>query len=161
MSKKQNIPQSEETGQIIHVELEKLAINPDVSDLLTSYREIRAEEQRLLEIRQQTLSKQNDLKNKLIKAIEKRKASITNLTSEIAYLNNRNLLLEQALDSNIHNKTPTSKTNSSVIDDTKIPNNPPECIGLLKCQKPEECKNYESCLEEYLAAEMRNDILKL
>jgi len=161
MSKNQNILQTEETGQIAHVEFQKLANNPDISDLLTSFKEIKAEEQRLLEIRQQTLSKQNDLKNKLIKVIEKKKVTITNLTSEIADLENRNLQLEQALDSNIHNKTPNPKTKSPIINDTKIPQNHPECIGLLKCQKPEECRNYESCLEEYLAAEMRNDILKL
>jgi hypothetical protein len=36
-----------------------------------------------------------------------------------------------------------------------------ECLGFLKCLKPEECSSYELCLNKYMRAEIRNENIKL
>ncbi len=35
-----------------------------------------------------------------------------------------------------------------------------ECVGLLKCSNPQVCGFYEKCLEDYVAAEIRDDMLR-
>jgi hypothetical protein len=35
------------------------------------------------------------------------------------------------------------------------------CIGLMKCPDPKCCCSYLKCLQEYISAEMRNEILAL
>ncbi len=77
--------------------LEKLSSESDVSELLASLQKMRLEEQRLLETKQQLLSKQNDLRNKLLREIEKTKNAIANLTSELPDLQNKTKLLGEAL----------------------------------------------------------------
>jgi hypothetical protein len=84
--------------QVDNPKLEKLSSDSDVSELLTSFQKMRLEEQRLLETKQQLLSKQNDLRNKLLKEIEKTKEAIANLTSELPDLQNKTKLLGEALD---------------------------------------------------------------
>ena len=78
--------------------LEKLSSDSDVSELLVSFQKIKLEEQRLLETKQQLLTKQNDLRSKLLREIEKTKAAIANLTSELPDLENKTKLLGEALD---------------------------------------------------------------
>jgi hypothetical protein len=91
-----------EAGQIDHQQSEELPNTPDILDLVESFQKVRTEEQRLLEIKQQILAKQHDLQNKIVKEIEKKKATIANLTSEIPDLQNRIKNLRQALGVDIY-----------------------------------------------------------
>jgi hypothetical protein len=127
---------------------------------LESFQKISVEEQRLLEIKQQMLEKQRDLQNRLVKEIERKKIMIANLTSEISDFQNRIQQLGQALGGNIYDKPQPPKINSPIPYNTELLKTLPECIGLLRCIKPENCRNYESCLNNYMTAEIRNEVLK-
>lgn len=71
--------------------------NSDTLQLLDSYQKMKAEEQRLIELKQQILTRQQDLQNTLLKEIEKMKATIANLNSEIPELENKTQKLGEAL----------------------------------------------------------------
>ena len=88
---------SGEDEQENDLQLDNLRNNSDTLELLTSFQKMKSEEQRLLELKQQILSKQRDLQNKLEKEIEKMKATISNLTSEIPDLQNKTKQLGEAL----------------------------------------------------------------
>ena len=94
---KQNDSVDFSTEQIDNLQFDKLPNNSDVLELLNSFQEMRAEEQRLLEIKQQLLAQQHGLQNKLIKEIEKKKATIADLTSEIPDLQKKTKQLGDAL----------------------------------------------------------------
>ncbi len=142
---------------IIETRLYQAPRDLDVLELITSFQKLKLEEQRLLDIKQQLLSKQNDLQTRLLIEIEKTKVAITNLTSELPDLHNKTKLLEEAADFDIPSQTQELKADLS-----KKPANQhlaklhPECAGLLKCIKPEACQSYHSCLNMYMAAEIRN-----
>ena len=76
-------------------------------DLLTSLQKMKTEEQALLEQKQRLVATEQNLHNKLVKEIERKKTTIANLTSEITDLQNRTKQLEEALDIDIYNKTQT------------------------------------------------------
>jgi len=92
----------EETEQMDDLQFDKLPNSSDVLELLNSFQKMRTEEQRLLEIKQQLLAQQHGLQNKLIKEIEKKKATIANLTSEIPDLQKRTQKLGDALGVDIY-----------------------------------------------------------
>jgi len=135
--------------------------SPDVSELFASFQKVKTEEQRLLEIKQQILAQRYGLQNKLVGEIEKKKTRISKLVSEIHDLQNINKQLEQALGVDIYDQTQVLKINSTTLTNAGVQEDLPECAGLLTCSKPEKCRDYESCLNKYLNAEMRNDDLKL
>jgi TRAP-type mannitol/chloroaromatic compound transport system substrate-binding protein len=74
----------------------------EVSEIMTSFKRVRAEEERLLKIRDQILDQQRDLQNELIKEIEKKKALIASLVLEIPDLQKKNQQLGQELDIDIY-----------------------------------------------------------
>ena len=94
---------TEEPEQIDYPQFEEPTNAQDVLDLLASFQKMKTEEQKLLEIKKQILTKQQDLQSKLIKEIEKKKTTIANLTSEIPDLQNRCKQLGQALIADIYN----------------------------------------------------------
>ncbi len=145
---------SGETEELVDTSSEKTPINSDVLQLVASFQKMRTEEQRLLELKQQILTRQHDLQDKLLKEMEKMKLTITNLTSEIPELQNKTKKLGEALGIDSYTKDQVPKTNPP--KETL-----PECVGLLKCPKPEKCDSHESCLKSYVAAEIRNEIPKL
>ena len=93
----QKLKSPQETKQLDHLEVEETMNNPDTLQLLESYQKMKAEEQRLIEQKQQILAKQQDLQNTLLKEIEKMKAKIANLSSEIPELENKTQKLGEAL----------------------------------------------------------------
>ena len=101
----QEIPQGpeipEEIKQINYPETEELQ-NAQVSDLLASFQKMKADEEKLLEIKQQILTQQNDLQKELIKEIAKKKMLIANLVSEIPDLQNKTQQLGQVLGIDIY-----------------------------------------------------------
>jgi len=101
----QEIPQGsklqKEIKQIDYPENIDLQKAP-VSELLESYQKMKAEEQRLLDIKQEILTKQNDLQSELTKEIEKKKMAIANLISEIPSLQNKTQKLREALGIDIY-----------------------------------------------------------
>ena len=88
--------------QIGYQQFEESPNATDVLDLLESLEKMRTEEQRLIEIKEQILTKQHDLERKLLKEIEEKKITIANLTLEIPDLQNRCKQLGQALGADIH-----------------------------------------------------------
>ena len=88
------------------------------------------------------------------------KATIANLTVEIPELENKTHKIGEALGINNYNEDATPKTNSSPPN-TKGDEALPDCVGLVNCSKPEKCDNYDSCIRNYVVAEMRNEVLRL
>ena len=74
-------------------------------DLLTSLQKMKTEEQALLEQKQRLVATEQNLHNKLVKEMERKKTTIANLISEITDLQNRTKQLEEALGIEIYNKT--------------------------------------------------------
>ena len=130
-------------------------------DLVTYLQKMKTEEQALLEQKQQLVATEQNLHNKLVEEIEDKKATIANLKSEITDLQNRTKQLGEALGIDSYNETQILKINSPILVDTKVKQDLPHCVGLLNCSKPEKCRNYDSCLQEYMSAEIRNDILNV
>jgi predicted transcriptional regulator len=79
--------------------IEESSNAPDVSDLLASFQKMRAEEQELLETKEDLLAKERDLQSKLVKEIDKRKIAIDVLKSEVQNLENRCKEMSQILGS--------------------------------------------------------------
>jgi hypothetical protein len=91
--------------------------------------------------------------------MEKMKTTIANLSSEIPELQNKTQKLGEALGVNNSNQDLLPKTNSQTPI-TKGIETLPDCVGLINCSKPEKCQNYDSCLKNYVAAEIRNEVSK-
>jgi len=142
-------------------QLEKLPKNLDVLELIAFFQKLKLEEQRLLHLKHQLLLEQNDLQTRLLREIQKTKAAITNLNSELPDLHNKTKLLEEAAEIDIRSQTQELKANLPIKPDNQHLAKPhPECAGLLKCLKPETCQSYHSCLNMYMAAEIRNSVSK-
>jgi hypothetical protein len=156
----QKIESPVEAKQLDHLDVEKTMNNSNILQLLESFQKIRAEEQRLVELKQQELIKQQNLQDTLIKEMEKMKASIANLTSEIPDLQKKTQKLGEALGIDASNEDPLPKMNSPTPI-TKEDENLPGCVGLANCSKPEKCNSYDSCIKNYVAAEIRNEIPRL
>ena len=104
---KQNMPQVSKTPETTYkVESPRVAgilSAPEALDLLTSFQKMRTEEQELLETKQGLLETQKDLKNKLVKEMDKKKRTIEELKSEIPAIQNRCKRLGQLLGVDIYN----------------------------------------------------------
>jgi hypothetical protein len=84
------IPKIPETiAKVDQPQTEELPNASNLLDLLTSFQEMRTEEQKLLGIKQHLLTTQQDLYIKLAKEIDKKKETIANLTLEIPHLQNK------------------------------------------------------------------------
>ena len=129
-------------------------------DLLTSLQKMKTEEQTLLEQKQQLEAEEQNLHNKLVQEIENKKTTLANLRLETANLHNKTNQLKEALGIEIYPKNQVPKINSQIRIETKV-KQVLECDGLLSCPKPEKCGNYDSCLKKYMAAEMRNEDLRI
>jgi predicted ribosome quality control (RQC) complex YloA/Tae2 family protein len=147
-----------EAKQLDYLQGVKKMDNSDILQLLESFQKMRAEEQRLVELKQKILAKQYDLQNALAKEMEKMKAKIANLASEIPELENKTHKLGEALGMDNYSEDQLPKMDSpSPITKEVLP----DCVGLINCAKPEKCLNYDSCLKNYVAAEIRNEIPRL
>jgi hypothetical protein len=69
---------------------------------------MKTEEQALLEQKQRLVATEQNLHNKLVKEMEKRKATIANLISEITDLQNRTKQIGEELGIDINNKNSSS-----------------------------------------------------
>lgn len=162
-SEQENAPKLKspaEAKQLDHQDVEKTMNNSDILQLLESFQKMRAEEQRLVELKQQILVKQNDLQSILVKEMEKMKASIANLNSEIPDLQKKTQKLGEALGVDKCSEDSLSKVNAAVPS-TKEDEDHPDCIGLINCPKPEKCDSYDACVKNYVAAEIRNEVPRL
>ena len=83
----QKIPET--IAKVDRPQTEELPNASNLLDLLTSFQEMRTEEQKLLGIKQHLLTTQQDLYIKLAKEIDKKKETIANLTLEIPNLQNK------------------------------------------------------------------------
>lgn len=156
----QKLKSPQEAEQPDYLQTAKTVNNSDMFQLLESLQKMRAEEKRLLELKQQILTKQRDLKDALVKEMEKMKASIADLTSEIPDLESKTQKLGEALGIDSCNKDVLPKMNIPTPI-TKDDEDLPECVGLMNCSKPEKCPNYDSCVKNYVTAEIRNEIPRL
>ena len=104
---------SSESKQIDNLSVAKTVNNSDITQLLDSYQKMRAEEQRLAELKQQILTRQQDLQNTLVMEMEKMKVSIAGLSSEIPDLESKTRKLGEALGIENRNEDELAKTNSS------------------------------------------------
>ena len=93
----QKLKPSGEVKQLDNMNVAITVNNSDMLQLLQSFQKMRAEEQRLFEKKQQLVAKQLDLQSTLVKEMEKMKASIANLNSEIPELENKTRKLGEAL----------------------------------------------------------------
>jgi len=82
------------------------------------------------------------------------------LASEIPELENKTQKLGDALGMDNFNEDLLPKMDSP-LPVTKEDEALPDCVGLINCSKPEKCLNYDSCLKNYVAAEIRNEIPRL
>lgn len=161
MPKKLETPQTtDQLQQACPLQIAESSNSINDLDLLTSLQKMKSEEQALLEQKQRLVETEQILYNRLLKEIEKKKATIANLMSKITDLQNRTKQLGEALGIGIYNKTQVLKINSPIIVETKVQQVLHECIGLLSCPKPEKCGIYDLCLKKYMTAEMRNEVLK-
>ena len=101
----QEIPQdpkiSKEIKQKDYPEIKELQ-NATVSELLAFFQRMKADEEKLLAIKQQILTQQQDLQNQLIKEIAKKKMVIANLVSEIPDIQNKTQQIGQVLGIDIY-----------------------------------------------------------
>ncbi len=146
--------------QIDSSEIGETSDSIDDLDLLASLQKMRAKEQALIEQKQRLVATEQNLHNKLIQEIEKKKATIANLITEITELQNMTKQLGEALGIDLYNKTQALTINPPKLIEPKV-QQALQCDGLLNCAKPEKCRNYDSCLKKYLTAEMRNEDLRL
>ena len=93
----QKLKSPPEVKQPDYLQIAQTTGNSDTLQLLESYQKMKAEEQRLIELKQQILTKQQDLQNTLLKEMDKMKATIANLNSEIPELENKTQKLGEAL----------------------------------------------------------------
>lgn len=128
-------------------------------DLIMSLQKMQTEEQALIEQKQHLVATEQNLHNKLVEEVEKKQATIALLKSEITDLQKMTKQLGEALGIDSFNRTQVVKINSPILIDTNVKQDLPHCVGLLNCSKPEKCRNYDLCLNKYMAAEMRNDVL--
>lgn len=146
--------------QLDNVNVAETVNNSETLQLLQSFQKMREEEQRLIEQKQHLLTKQFNLQSALVKQMEKMKASIVNLNSEIPELENKIQKLEETLGlpNGTEAQLPNMNSRLSIPEGDEAL---PDCVGLINCSKPEKCLNYDSCLKNYVAAEIRNEIPRL
>jgi hypothetical protein len=88
---------TEEPGQVKSPQIEESTISPDILELLSSLQKMGTQEQELLEAKEDLLGKEQDLRSKLLKEIDKKKIAIDVLKSEVQNLENRCKEVAQAL----------------------------------------------------------------
>ena len=93
---------SEEIEHLIDSGSDKMPEDAKIVDLLATFNKMKTEEQRLLGLKHQMLTQQNELQNTLIKEIEKKKAAIATLVSEIPDLQKENQKLGELLSIDIY-----------------------------------------------------------
>ena len=93
---------SEEIEHLIDSSSDKMPEDANLLDLLATFNKMKTEEQRLLGLKHQMLTQQNELQNTLIKEIEKKKAAIATLVSEIPDLQKENQKLGELLGIDIY-----------------------------------------------------------
>jgi hypothetical protein len=93
---------SEEIEHLIDSGSDKMPEDAKIVDLLATFNKMKTEEQRLLGLKHQMLTQQNELQNTLIKEIEKKKAAIATLVSEIPDLQRENQKLGELLGIDIY-----------------------------------------------------------
>jgi hypothetical protein len=93
---------SEEIEHLIDSGSDKMPEDAKIVDLLATFNKMKTEEQRLLGLKHQMLTQQNELQNTLIKEIEKKKAAIATLVSEIPDLQKENQKLGELLGIDIY-----------------------------------------------------------
>ena len=102
----QNMPQMsktpETTAKVDSPQVKGVLSAPNALDLLTSFQRMRTEEQELLETKQGLLETQKDLKNKLVKEMDKKKRAIDELKLEIPDIQKRCKRLGQLLGVDIY-----------------------------------------------------------
>ena len=90
------------TGKVGTLQVEELPSASDILELTASLRKMRTEEQQLLQIKQDLLKKQQDLKSRLVKEIAEKKIAIDDLKSEIPGIQNSCRKLGQVLGVDIY-----------------------------------------------------------
>jgi predicted transcriptional regulator len=105
-----SIPNNQETESIGKLEIPQFThstVDPtpdtDTAELLESLQKANAEEQKLLEIKQNLIETQQELQNKLKEELDKKKKTIANLVTEIPTLQNKCQQLGQVLGVDIYN----------------------------------------------------------
>ena len=93
---------SEEIEHLIDSGSDKMPEDAKIVDLLATFNKMKTEEQRLLGLKHQMLTQKNELQNTLIKEIEKKKAAIATLVSEIPDLQRENQKLGELLGIDIY-----------------------------------------------------------
>ena len=154
----QKLKSTGETKQQESLHVVKTENDSDILQLLESFQKMKAEEQRLVDLKAQILVKQRALQDTLVREMEKMKVSIAGLSSEIPDLETKTRKLGEALGvgnggeeelvSKLHSSNPVPEEDEDL----------PDCVGLINCSKPEKCDSYDSCLKNYVAAEMRNEV---
>jgi hypothetical protein len=93
----ESLQTTEEPDKENSPQVEEPPCAPEVSGLLDSLQKMRTEEQKLLEIKQALLKKQQDLQSKLVEEIGKKKMAIDELKAEIPTLESWCKQVAQAL----------------------------------------------------------------
>jgi hypothetical protein len=89
---------AEDSNQI-ELQSDCQSLNPlDVSELITSYQELKTEEQELIDCKQDLLAMEQSLRNKLMQEIGGKKKAIEELRGEISSLQNICKEIQQELD---------------------------------------------------------------
>ena len=99
----ETLPAPQETKQIDDLQISESPNSSNDLDLLASLQKMKTEEQALIEQKQRLVAIEQSLHNKLVKEMERKKATIANLISEITDLQNRIKQLGEALGIDINN----------------------------------------------------------
>jgi hypothetical protein len=101
----ETLPSTQGAKQLDGLQLAESPNSSNDLDLLVSLQKMKTEEQALLEQKQRLVATEQSLHNKLVKEMERRKATIANLISEITDLQNRTKQIGEELGIDINNKT--------------------------------------------------------
>jgi hypothetical protein len=104
----ETLPSTQGAKQLEGLQLAESPNSSNDLDLLASLQKMKTEEQALLEQKQRLVATEQNLHNKLVKEMEKRKATIANLISEITDLQNRTKQIGEELGIDINNKNSSS-----------------------------------------------------
>jgi hypothetical protein len=104
----ETLPSTQGAKQIEGLQIAESPNSSNDLDLLVSLQKMKTEEQALLEQKQRLVATEQNLHNKLVKEMEKRKATIANLISEITDLQNRTKQIGEELGIDINNKNSSS-----------------------------------------------------
>jgi predicted transcriptional regulator len=97
MLQEEQEPGSNETTQANRTEIESSLNKVSISDLISTLKNLKAEEKQLLIQRKELQATENDLRNQAIAEIDDKKKALTGLKTEIAFIQNKCEELEQAL----------------------------------------------------------------